>query len=241
MTRRAHLVPRPLFVLPWLAACGGGATSAPPAATPASTAPSSDPPAPARPAPDAEATSGKAEPTADVKALLAAPYDDPTESAGPIQMPPLLSSETSKTSFPKATTGDRECWQRLGLTGDHKKDYDAIIARCGEPTGLAEYAKPVTGRVHSVRDRRDTYVLKLAHGLCYRYFAVGGRGIADLDILVTKKGALVAADKTSQPIAIIDVDRTWCMDSDEEYEFNIEVKGEGTGAYTFGVWAKPKA
>ena len=35
--------------------------------------------------------------------------------------------------------------------------------------------------------------------------------------------------------------KSWCMDEDAEYDFHIEVDGEGNGRYIFGVWAKPKS
>jgi len=116
-----------------------------------------------------------------------------------------------------------------------------IIQKCASPTGLLEYAKQVTGKLHHVHDKRDTYKLKLIGGMCYRYFAVADSGIRDLDILVTKPGgALVADDKTSNPVAIIEFDKAWCMEDDAEYDFNIEVDGPGTGGYVFGVFVKPK-
>jgi len=156
-------------------------------------------------------------------------------------MAPLLKKGAPKSGFPKKTVGDKECWQGTALAGDAKSDFDTIVKKCGAPTGLAEYAKPVLGKLHHVHDKRDTYKLKLAGGMCYRYFAVADAGIKDLDILVTKPGgALVADDKTSHPVAIIEFDKSWCMDDDTEYDFNIEVDGEGTGNYMFGVWAKPK-
>jgi len=156
-----------------------------------------------------------------------------------IAMAPLIGKSTPKAQFPKATTSDRACWESIMLTGDHKKDYAEIIAKCGTPTGLLEYARPVTGKLHHQHDKRDSYVLKLAGGMCYRYFGVADSGVTDLDILIERKGALVADDKTSQPVAIIESDKPWCMTSDEEYEFQIEVEGPGHGGYTFGVWARP--
>jgi hypothetical protein len=156
-------------------------------------------------------------------------------------MPLLLRKDTPRASFPKATVGDHECWQTIGLTGDHQRDYDAIVAKCGTPTGLLEYAKPVTGNLDSGAHKRDTYTLKLIGGMCYRYFAVADASIRDLDILVeTPTGALVADDKTDGPVAIIESSRPWCNDRDVEYRFRVEIDGEGKAQYVFGVWAKPK-
>ena len=166
---------------------------------------------------------------------------DPNESDKPIAMTALLTKSTPKASFPKRKIGDHECWQGTALMGKAKEDFQTVIDKCGAPTGMQEYAKPVEGKLHSKVDKRDVYVLKLLGNYCYRYFAMGDGSIKDLDILVEKPdGALVADDKTDQPFAIIDSANSWCVDQDTEYHFAIEVDGVGKGNYLFGVWAKPK-
>jgi hypothetical protein len=167
--------------------------------------------------------------------------DDPTESPDPIPMSVEIAKPFDRSSFPKKTASDKTCWQTISLSGDATKDYEQLAASCGAPAGLVEYAKPVKGHLHSVTDKRDTFTLKLMRGLCYRYFAVGDNGIKDLDILVeTPTGALIADDKQTSPVAIIESDKTWCQDVDAEYYFHIEVDGVGAGKYVFGVWARPK-
>ena len=213
-----------------LVACGGGAppptnaTSATVSATSTSAA--------------APIASGAA-PTASVAA--SEPADaDPNESSAPIAMVPLFTKSTPKSSFPKKTVGDKECWQGSELSGDAAKDYAMLVGKCGAPTGSLEYAKAVVGHLHHVKDKRDTFMLKLLGGYCYRYFAVADSTIKDLDILVEKNNALVADDKTTSPVAIVESDKQWCQDVDVEYSFHIEVDGEGRGNYLFGVWARPK-
>jgi len=167
--------------------------------------------------------------------------EDPTESPDPIPMTVELNAPFDAGTFPKKTASDKTCWQTLSLSGDASKDYEKLAGSCGAPAGLVEYAKPVKGHLHSVKDKRDTFTLKLQKGLCYRYFAVADSGIKDLDILVEKRnGALVADDKQTSPVAIIESEKTWCMNEDAEYDFHIEVDGEGAGKYVFGVWARPK-
>ncbi len=193
-------------------------------------------PATIAPPPTASAT-----PTTDN--MTAAQYAalDVTEHGTTITLTPLFDKKAPKSSFPASKTGDRECWSTISLSGDHKKDYDNILARCGTPTGLREYIKAAVGRLHHVHDKRDTYRLKLAGGFCYRYFAVADSGVTDLDILVeTTTGALVADDRTKQPVAIIENDKPWCLDDDKEFDFHIEVDGPGSGFYVFGVWGRPK-
>jgi hypothetical protein len=230
------LAPAACLLVVGLFGCGGGAPHEP--STP--------------PSPDAAKTEGSAKkPDAHEggKKVEAAPKDasadddkheDPHESAEPIRMASLF-GKGQKPKFPKASTGDRECWEKIELTGDHQKDYDNLISKCGAATGLLEYAKPVMGKLHHKHDQRDTYIVNLTGGYCYRYFAVADGSMTDLDILITQKsGAIVADDKTKSPVAIIHNDKPWCMDEDTEYHFQVEVDGPGKGHYLFAVWARPK-
>jgi hypothetical protein len=210
-----------------LVACGGGAT----------------PPAHEPPAPVAAAPAPEAAPKVEA-ALPASDDDDPDESSAPIALTPLVTRPWDKATFPPkpASAADEEkCWRSVAITGSAQQDFDALIASCGTPMGLVEYAKPAHGHLHSVKDKRDSFTVPLYKGLCYRYFAVGDSGIKDIDILIEKKGnTLVGDDKQNGPIAIIDASKTWCMTTDAEYSFNVEVDGEGKGKYVFGVWARPK-
>ena len=221
----------PIAVL--VAACGGG-TTPPTNVTTATGSATATSPSVASAAPSASVAPASSTTAAEPEDL------DPNESSAPITMPPLLTKATAKSSFPKKTIGDRECWQGTELSGDAKQDYATLVAKCGAPTGSLEYAKPVVGHLHHLKDKRDTYMLKLLGGYCYRYFGVADSTIKDLDILVEKNGALVADDKTTSPVAIVEADKQWCQDVDVEYSFHIEVDGVGKGNYVFGVWARPK-
>jgi hypothetical protein len=198
---------------------------------PAAVAHDGPPPAPlARAAPEASpapATAGDA-------------YNDPRELHDPEVLVPLFAKDT-RPSFPKATTNDRDCWRALSLSGEAKKDFDALVSSCGTPTGSVEYVAPAAGKLHHVHDKRDTFVVKIQGGLCYRFFGVADGTIKDLDILIERgNGDLVGDDRTNGPVAIIDSDKNWCMDNDGDYQFRVEVDGPGTGNYEFGVWARPK-
>ena len=238
----------PLCLLgPILVACGGAPAKPSAPETPQLSA--SPPTAPAPPSAAAVPSSSSTTPAVAAVPTEPAPtpgkkdYDDPIEVAqgSTITLTPLIQKNAAKSTFPKRTVGDKECWQGTALAGDARKDFDALIKKCGTPTGLVEYAKPVMGKLHHEHDKRDTYKLKLSAGMCYRYFAVADSGVKDLDILVTKpNGAIIADDKTSHPVAIIEFDKSWCMDEDAEYDFHIEVDGVGSGHYVFGVWVKPK-
>jgi hypothetical protein len=221
----------PLLLLACIvAACG---KPAPPPAAPAAPTP---PPAPTDSAPVASASAAPA--STDSQAPAEEEYVD--VETDPTTLAPLF-DKTSRPAFPKATGSAATCWQTVSLQGDSQKDYDALAAKCGTPTGAVMYTKPAAGKLHSVKDKRDTYLLHLQGGLCYRFFGVADGTVRDLDILILQaKGALVGDDKTVGPVAIIEMDKAWCMDRDVDYQFAVEVDGAGTGKYVFGVWAQSK-
>jgi hypothetical protein len=239
---RGFLLAVPLALAIGPLACGGAAAppaDAPPApaAAPAAAAgpvAASAPQAPQAPAPAAPA----AAPAASEPAWI-----DPGEKPDGFELVALFDKTKSKGSFPKKTVGDADCWTSIGVTGDHAKDFQAIVAACGTPTGLVEYAKPIEGKLHHAHDPRDVYKLKVMSNYCYRYFAVADDGIKDLDLLIEKPGgALIGDDKTSSPVAIIESDKPWCQDEDQTIEFHVEVKAgsRDNGHYVLGVWARPK-
>jgi hypothetical protein len=191
--------------------------------------------------PSAPSSASAPAPVAPPPAAVASaePYDDPGEEHDPAKLVPLF-EKRNRPTFPKATAGERECWQSVMLTGVARTDFDALIAHCGTPTGSVEYARPSMGKLHHLKDKRDTYVVHIQGGLCYRFFGVADASIENLDILIQRtNGALVGEDRTHGPVAIIDTDKVWCMDRDDEYQFNVQIGGEGTGNYVFGVWARP--
>lgn len=222
--------------LPLSAACGGQAT--PPAASPAtssSSAPRSSEPPSAAAATIAPVASSEV-PQVGVASPDGVVYDtmkDPTD------LKPLF-EKTSMPAFPGATVGEQECWQTLAVKGVARDDYESITKQCGAATGSVEYVRPTVGQLHHKHDRRDTFVVPIVGGLCYRFFGVADSSIQDLDILIEQRGALVGDDKTVGPVAIIQSDKAWCMDRDGVYNFLVQVDGEGHGQYVFGVWARKK-
>jgi hypothetical protein len=220
-----------------VSACAGSAL--PPADPPFTPPPLVTPPSPSPPPSTVgETTPAPAPPAA---ADPDPPLDDPNESASPIPLVLQFDRTKGRSSFPKRTKPDSECWAGLPATGDHATDYAAITLACGAPTGLVEYAKPVEGTLHHKHDQADVFTMPVLAGYCYRYFAIADSSIADLDLLIEKKGGiLVGDDKTNGPFAIVDTEEAWCQDEDQSLEFHVQVDGPGKGGYTFGVWARPK-
>lgn len=229
------------LVLLWPAALSLGACGAPQVPTTPSTSASGPSPAASTPtASTASVTTSEGAQKNKHHVAEQAAHVDPNEKDGPIDLAPLVSNP-AKTTYPKATVGDHECLKGgLSFTGHHQADYQSLIAQCGTPTGMVAYTTPHEGKLHATHDKRDHFVFKVVKGQCYRYFAVADEGIEDIDILVLKNGALLATDRTTHPIAVIDSDKLWCVDEDMTLDFAIEVDGRGAGGYTFGVWTRPK-
>jgi|GEM_PF-1920022 len=245
-----------LSVLPFVAlglACGGGQPqpSTPPASTsdPATTTPpvaSADPAATtastAAAAPATPPTAGKTLGEAPRGGQHKTPTDLPTGQGFHDAAKKTLSPALTKSSkgFPKQTVGYKDCWATLSISGQYDKDFELLVKSCGDSTGMLQYVEPVVAEL-GPKDKRDTFTIKMAGGMCYRIFAVGEASLGDTDIRVQKTGgALVAVDETTHPISIIESDKPWCMDEDQTLNFILEVDGPGQGKYKFGIFAKPK-
>ena len=214
----------------FLCACGGGGSAqsaaTPTTATTASGGATTAPSASAAPAASGAATDDS--------------YDDPNESAVAIKMEPLVKKTAPKSAFPKAKVSEGDCWKGVPFSGDHAKDWTTLIDKCGTPTGMLEYVKPENGKLHAVKDKVDSFTVDMHKSRCYRVFAVADSSIHDIDIVILKNGAIMGTDDQTQPIAIVQGSTAFCPPDDASYSFDVKIDGEGKGAYTFGIWARPK-
>jgi hypothetical protein len=209
-----------------LAGCGG---SNAPAATP----PTSDS------APPVAADSASAA-TAASTAPTAPPPSSPNPAVALLAELPKPPAKPPSGAYPKPSTSYKDCGAKVGLTGTAQKDFDAIVAACGTPTGMLEYAAPSRGEFGGAH-KEQVYTLTMYAGMCYRFIAAGDSSVGDLDVRVEKPdGALVAIDKTDQPVAIIDSADVWCATDDVDYVLKVDLDGPGKGSFVFGVWARPK-
>jgi len=207
-----------------LCACGGEGSSAPPPTTTTTTAPS----ATAAPSASAAAT------TPDV------PYDDPNESAQAITMEPIVKKTTPKSAYPKTKVSDGDCWKSVSWGGRHDADWAALIEKCGTPTGMLEYVKPQNGKLHHIKDKVDSFTVPMSAKSCYRVYAVADSSIHDIDIVILRNGAIMGTDDQTQPVAIVQGSSPFCPPDDATYSFDVKIDGDGQGAYTFGIWTRPK-
>jgi hypothetical protein len=156
-----------------------------------------------------------------------------------VKLDGLFDKTAKKAEFPKKTADDGDCVRAVSLTGKNDKDYEALLASCGAPTGMKEYTKKVTGKLDA-KHPRDEYVITMVGGFCYRFYAIGDSSFGDINIRVQRRdGDLVSMDQSKQAIAILDPGQPWCKTHDREFHFVVETAA-GAGGYTFGVWARPK-
>lgn len=207
------------------AACGGGGSTATAPTTTTSATPSASTPT--------------AMPSASASATAEEKYDDPNESAAAITMQPLVTKATAKSAYPKSKVSDGDCWKGVQFSGEADKDFPALIDKCGTPTGMLEYVKPQNGKLHHIKDAIDSFTVTMNKGACYRLFAVADSTIHDIDIVILRNGAILGTDDMAQPVAIIQGHDPFCPTDDGAYSFDVKVKGEGKGAYTFGIWTRP--
>ena len=163
--------------------------------------------------------------------------DDPEEADDPATLEPMV-THPDHVPFLKAKVKENDCWQMVSLTGEARQDYATLVEHCGKPTGSIEYAKPGEGALDYVRDKHDTFIVFLRGGLCYRFFGVGDSTIPKLNIVIERNGSLQGEGRADGSVAIINTDKAWCIDSDAEYRFLVQVGGKGHGRYVFGVWAR---
>jgi hypothetical protein len=168
------------------------------------------------------------------------PYDDPNESAVAIVMDPLVTKKTPRSAFPKAKVGEGDCWKSVPFVGEHQKDWASLVDKCGKPTGMLEYVKPRDGKLHHIKDKVDSFTVPMLATSCYRVFAVADSSIHDIDIVILKNGAIMGTDDQTQPVAIVQGGSAFCPPDDGTYAFDVKIDGDGQGAYTFGIWTRPK-
>jgi hypothetical protein len=207
----------------FLVACGGGSSPSP--AAPAATEKPGDDEKPA-----SAATAAAREPARAPEAAAVIPFEGLMGKPAP----------GAAKAFPKATAKDKDCMLAVGLAGEANKDYEALGAACGTGTGMKEYVRRVAGKFDAGR-RRDTYLLSMVGGLCYRFFAVADGSVDKLTIRVERpNGAFVSSIQSKEPVAILDPGEPWCKTHDREFNIVVEAGGSGAGRYAFGIWARPR-
>ncbi|MFO0555273.1 MAG: hypothetical protein U0271_43250 [Polyangiaceae bacterium] len=80
-----------------------------------------------------------------------------------------------------------------------------------------------------------TFQLELGAKRCYRIFAVGAAGVADLDVEVqSSRGTVIASDHEVGRVAIVQPDRPFCSTARDTATIIVEAR-DGAGAFALDI------
>lgn len=151
-------------------------------------------------------------------------------------------SATKGTSSAAAEAGSgtwSECYASFTPSGDARADLNRMTRACGK-VGKMRAVTPVTHAKQAEEDPVDRYTFYVPKaGACYRVYAVGNRGVADLDLLVRDpRGQDVVADLTHDAFPVLPPNGPLCFDAPGLYLLEVSVH-QGEGGYAIQVWGNP--
>jgi hypothetical protein len=163
--------------------------------------------------------------------LLAAcgPHPEPTSPQPPATADPEPADEPS--------TPWAKCHSTFTLGGDAAADVGLLGRMCG----VKNQQKPLTGARVAVQNEHnavDRFAFSAGGpGKCYRVFAVGERGIRDLDVqVVGPDGARLAWDASHEPWAAVPALGPLCLEQPGVYTVEVSVF-RGSGRYAVQIWS----
>ena len=128
-----------------------------------------------------------------------------------------------------------DCCRTFQPTGDATVDLEHLTLACGARLGLVPLT-PVHVGSQRQQQRSERLLVSMRRGLCYRAFAVGQRGIVDLDLAIfDPQGGLVAADLSRDRWSLAPPRGQLCPTRSGRYALDIAVT-EGAGDYLVQVW-----
>lgn len=128
------------------------------------------------------------------------------------------------------------CYAAFTPSGEPRTDIASLTRSCG-PTGGMHAVTPVTIGEQGESDPVDRYTFYVPKaGSCYRVYAVGARGVADLDLLLRgPDGQDVVADVTHDAYPVLPPKGPICFDVPGLYLLEVSVF-KGAGRYAVQVW-----
>jgi len=158
--------------------------------------------------------------------------------------PPTLAQEPGgepdaavKAHAPAARTGNAwaDCYRAFQPTDDAAVDLQHLTLLCAGRLGL-EAVTPVHVGSQREQGRSERLAVSMRRGRCYRAFAVGQRGVVDLDLAIfDPHGGLVAGDLSRDRWSVAPPRGPFCPARSGRYMLDIAVT-EGAGEYLAQVW-----
>lgn len=169
--------------------------------------------------------------TASVSAGVSVSADAPPE---PSSEP---GGEATSAREPAARTGNpwADCYRTFQPTDDAAVDLQYLTRICAGKLGLVALT-PVHIGSQREQGRSERLAVSMRRGRCYRAFAVGQRGIVDLDLAIfDPQGGLVAGDLSRDRWSVAPPRGPFCPARSGRYALDIAVT-EGAGEYLAQVW-----
>jgi hypothetical protein len=138
----------------------------------------------------------------------------------------------------RAGSGDlwARCYDGFQSTGDAPADLARLTAACGSPAGLTALTTVRSGAPQAEDAPAERFLFRAHGGRCYRFFSVGGAGVADLDMaVVAPDGRLAAADASRDRSPVVPPRGPLCASRDGVYAVEVAVQ-KGSGAFVLQVW-----
>lgn len=129
------------------------------------------------------------------------------------------------------------CHQSFKPAGkSDEADVSAMAAGCAAVTKMKLVGSTITGK-QDAENQLQTLPLKADAGKCYRVYAHGGAGVADLDLAIEdSNGDIVAQDTTDDPSPVIVEDGAVCFKVADAAKLIVSM-GAGKGSYALQVWS----
>jgi hypothetical protein len=129
-----------------------------------------------------------------------------------------------------------DCYARFKPSGDPKADLARLTRACG-PIGGMRPLTPMRVAAQKERDPTDRYTFYVpVAGACYRVYAIGDRGIRDLDLLLHgPDGDELAGDLTHDAFPVLPPTGPLCFETPGLYMLEVSVF-RGSGRYALQIW-----
>ena len=137
---------------------------------------------------------------------------------------------------PAPRAGWAACYGDFTPSGNARADLIRLTRSCGVAGGMRAIT-PVRVEEQADGDPVDRYTFFVPYaGSCYRVFAVGGRGVEDLDLLLRgPEGEDVVADLSHDPFPVLPPNEPICIGTPGLYQLEVSVF-RGSGRYAVQVW-----
>jgi hypothetical protein len=145
------------------------------------------------------------------------------------------STGNASSSKPEPRADWVGCYANFQTRGQPKSDLRRLTRACGPTAGMRAVTPIESGR-QSAEEPADLYTFHVAEPRCYRIYAVGERGIEDLDLLLRgPDGEQVVADLTDDAVPILPPSGPICFETPGLYLLEVSVF-RGSGTYAVQVW-----